>query len=335
MGWIVGTEPRARRAPIDSIPGIFSYPYCMMAFRKPWHVVALAATVYFATSVTGCTQDGPVAQSESEAASPMRLPTSLPGWEPSSVLEVAPDGRAIIGKELAVPPRSTARQVYEAAFIDEKGNSIPIPIGSRIQDARFAFPPSSLVALLDDRDRLFVWNSKTGDVTPIDESVFPGFGFAHASESIIYAKGQTPELAAFRVDLPGGSPLQLTKGDTPVWGFAFSPDDKQVVFVDAPDGFPTLVVMDSQGGKSHRLTNRRIGPDDVRAGAELAPFPDGRRPPLWIGTTVFLENSAGVFAIDRFGSVRVRYDKGRDLHLDVSAMRALFRDGARVRQVLP
>jgi hypothetical protein len=281
---------------------------------------------------TGCAQEPPVPR-ETNPASPLHARSASLQSDQRSVIEIAPDGRMIVGTERSVPPRSSARQIFDATFVDESGLEHPIPIGPRIQDARFAFPPSSLVAVLDDTDNLTVWDTRRGTMIRVDSHVFPGFGFDHAGQAIVYAKGIGPELEAFRVDLPDGPPRQLTAGGVPVWGFAFSPDDTEIVYVDAPDGFPCLAVMPARGGSRARLTNRKLGPDDVLAGKSLAPYPDGRRPPLWLGSTIFVEDSAGVHAIDAFGNVVAQHPRGRDLHLDVSATRALFRDGDHVREV--
>lgn len=251
------------------------------------------------------------------------------------VLEVAADGRRILGRAQPVPPRSSARQLFAAAFVDSHGHESSLPIDGLLQDARFAYSPSQLVALLDDRDELVVWNTETGSTRRIDGQVFPGFGFSHSATLLVYAKGLGPELEAFRADLTDGTSQQLTSGGIPVWGFAFSPDDSRIVYVDAPDGFPCLTVMPARGGKRERFTNRTLGPQDLRAGQPLAPFPDGRRPPIWLNDTVYVEDSKGVHGIDAFGNVVVSHPGGRDLHRSISGTTALFRDGTVVRQVGP
>jgi hypothetical protein len=287
-----------------------------------------------ASIVVACSQQpAPSEEERLTRESPFSATAGTAHASHHTVIEIAPDGRMIVGTEQPVPPRSSARQVFEATFVDEAGHEQPVPVGPRIQDARFAFPPSSLVAVLDDADNLSVWDTRTGTLTPVDSHVFPGFGFDHAGRTLVYARGLGPELEAFRVDLPDGPPRQLTAGGVPVWGFAFSPDDTEIVYVDAPDGFPCLTVMPAQGGSRTRLTNRNLGPDDVRAGKPVAPYPDGRRPPLWLGSMVFVEDSSGVHAIDAFGNVVAQHPDGRDLHLDVSATRALFRDGDHMREV--
>ncbi len=296
--------------------------------------VRILVLALLAAGVVGCSEETSASSGSTELptpASPLAASSAYPNAV--AVIEIAPDGRRVVGRELPVPPRSSARQVFEATFVDAAGRERPIPVGPRIQDARFAYPPSSLLAVLDDRDDLTLWDTRTDALTHIDSDVFPGFGFDHAGRAVVYAKGIGPELEAFRVDLPDGPPRQLTANGVPVWGFAFSPDDTEIVYVDAPDGFPCLTVMPAHGGSRKRLTNRRIGPNDVRAGEPVAPYPDGRRPPLWIGSTVFVEDSSGVHAIDALGNVLAQHPGGRDLHLDVTATRALFRDGERVREV--
>jgi hypothetical protein len=252
-----------------------------------------------------------------------------------NILEIASDGRRILGQGQPVPPRSSARQLFTAVFVDSHGHESPLPIHGLLQDARFALPPSQLVALLDDRDELVVWNTQTGWTRRIDDQVFPGFGFSHSASTLVYAKGFAPELEAFRADLPDGIAEQLTSGGVPVWGFAFSPDDSRIVYVDAPDGFPCLTVMPARGGTRERFTNRTLGPQDLRAGKPLAPFPDGRRPPLWLNDTVYVEDSNGIHAINAFGNVVRSHPGGHDLHRSISGTAALFRDGTVVRQVGP
>lgn len=298
--------------------------------RLPFLLLALISAGFDVS----CSQQSPSENGDlPPPASPLAAITSATHANHRTIIEIAPDGRMIVGTERPVPPRSSAPQIFDAAFVDEDRHERPIPVGPRIQDARFAFPPSSLVAVLDDTDRLTVWDTRTDTLIRVDSQVFPGFGFDHAGQAIVYAKGAGPDLEAFRVDLPDGPPRQLTTGGVPVWGFAFSPDDTEIVYVDAPDGFPCLTVMSAHGGSRTRLTNRKLGPEDLRAGNPVAPYPDGRRPPLWLGSTVFVEDSAGVHAIDALGNVVAKHPGGRDLHLDVSATRALFRDGDHVREV--
>jgi hypothetical protein len=220
-----------------------------------------------------------------------------------------------------------------AVYLDRDGRHTPLPFASRVQDARFAFPPSPLLAVLDDQDVLTIWNTATGDARELDNDVFPGFGFSHAGTTIAYAKGLAPELDAYSAQLPSGTPRRLTFAGVPVWGFAFSPDDTRIVYVDAPDGFPCLTTMPANGGKRDRFTNRTLNPADLAAGATLAPFPDGRKPPLWLGDRVYVQDTQGVYAIDAYGNVARKASQGRDLHVDTSGRAALFRDGETVREV--
>lgn len=278
-------------------------------------------------------QDSRASSSELMAASPYEAFALAERTKGLEVLEVARDGRAVAGTAAPVPPRSSAKLSYEAVYVDRDGRRRPLPFATRIQDARFAFPPSPLLAVLDDADVLRVWNTATGDVREIDQDVFPGFGFSHAGTALVYAKGLAPELDAYSAPLPSGAPRRLTSAGVPVWGFAFSPDDTRIVYVDAPDGFPCLTTMPAGGGARERLTNRALNPGDLNAGATLAPFPDGRRPPLWLGEHVVVQDTQGVHAIDKFGNVVRTYPHGRDLHLDTSGRSAMFRLGDVVHEV--
>jgi len=297
------------------------------------------AALTFVASI-GCAQS-PNATGASEGAASDELRAESPyeklsidkTTERHDVLEVASDGRAIVGSAIPVPPRSSAKLVYEAMFVEPDGRTHEIPFATRIQDARFAFAPSPWVAVLDDRDVLTLWNTRSGETWELDREVFPGFGFSHDAKSIAYAKGNAPELDAFIAPLPHGTPRQLTKNGMPVWGFAFSPDDQQLLYVDAPQGFPCLTLIPTVGGERTRFTNKALNATDLAAGAELAPFPETRKPPLWLGDRVYVENTKGVHAIDSFGTVVKTHEGGHQLHADVTGRVALFRAGDEIREV--
>jgi hypothetical protein len=262
---------------------------------------------------------------------------SAPPSDNRQVLEVAPDGRLIIGKAKPTPPHSSAKLLFSAAFIDSNGIEHPLPIQRLLQDIRFAYPPSALLALLDDRDELFIWNSDTDFLQNIDSQVFPGFGFSHDGTALVYSKGLRPELEAFQVSLPhdpSKEPVQLSFGAMPVWGFAFSPDDTQIVYVDAPHGFPCLTLMPAEGGAREKFSNRTLGPQDLRAGQALAPFPDGRRPPLWLKDRIVVEDTKGIHGFDLLGNLQFSRP-GRMLHLSVSGQSAFFIDGKTLEEARP
>lgn len=241
------------------------------------------------------------------------------------ILEASEDGAAIVGRARPVPPQSSARLVFDAELLDSSGARKPLPITGGLQDARFAPPPSKLVALLDQRDALWLWDRGSGQAAVIEQEAFPGFAFSHDARLIAYARGSGPELDAWLRELETGATRALTNEGAPVWGFAFSPDDRRLVFVDSREGFPCLMTIALDGTGLARLTNRGLTAERLSAGAQLAPFPDGRRPPIWSNRGVFVEAQSGVHAFDLQGNSLLARPGARDLHTVSGSV--LFRSG--------
>jgi len=117
----------------------------------------------------------------------------------------------------------------------------------------------------------------------------------------------------------------LTHEGAPVWGFAFSPDDRKLAFVNSREGFPCLMTIALDGTGLARLTNRGLTAEKLSAGGALAPFPDGRRPPIWSNRGVFVEDQAGVHAFDLQGNSVLTRPGARHLHTASGSV--LFRTG--------
>lgn len=241
------------------------------------------------------------------------------------ILEASEDGTAIIGRARPVPPQSSARLVFDAELVDASGARKPLPLTGGLQDVRFAPPPSKLVALLDERDALWLWDRATGQTSKLEEDAFPGFAFSHDARLIAYARGSGPELDAWLREIGTGATRALTKEGAPVWGFAFSPDDRRLVFVNSRQGFPCLMTVALDGTGLARLTNRGLTAEKLSSGASIAPFPDGRRPPIWSDRGVFVEDQAGVHAFDLQGNSQLTRPGARDLHTASGSV--MFRSG--------
>jgi hypothetical protein len=275
------------------------------------HRVILTASSLVLASLVACAErPGPgaaateavplAAASPADSAWARRAPAIEATGE--EVLESAVDGRVVSGRRHAVPERSTARLRFESVLHRADGTRVPLPGGDRLQDARFAPAPASRLALLDGQDRLVIWEPDTGRVIPVADGAFPGFAFSPDGKVLAYSAGDGPDLDAFRYDLASGQSTRLTRGDGPTWGFAFSPDGQHLAFVHSPEGFPSLHTMTVAGRDLRRLGNAGLRRGDRLAGA-LAPFPDGRRPPLWVGDRLILEGQGRVAAVDLRGRV--------------------------------
>lgn len=250
---------------------------------------------------------GPLApQPLAAAESPLARCEARAAAQGLEVLDVAADGRMLAGRPDEPAPRSTQKLVFSARYFAADGQERPLPWASRVQDARFAPAPSQRLAVLDAQGRLLVAEAPDAEPWTVAQDGFPGFGFSRGGRLLAFSKGQAPELAAFVLDLELGQLTPLATHGAPVWGFAFSPDGAWLAFVDSREGFPSLVTARIDGSSFSRLTNRGLSAEELRHGAELAPFPDGRRPPVWTGRALWVENADGVHALDPDGKVLLR-----------------------------
>ena len=286
----------------------------------------------------GCSQDSrrSEASTQPQQVDPRQSPRAgLASLEVRQleVIESAQDGRVLVGRALPAPPQSSARLLFEPVLFDERGREAALPPVGRLQDARFAPLPSKLLALLDEHEILWLWDGSSPGAEQVDTGVFPGFDFSHASDMLVYSKGVEPELDAWRLDLATRSRTQLTHDQEPVWGFAFSPDDKRIVYVGSQGGFPSLFTMGLDGTARARLTNRGVSDASVLDETTLAPIPDGRRPPVWGAGAIYVENAAGVHAIDAQGRVVWSLPGAGQLHRGTVRDSILLRDGERLMRV--
>ncbi len=233
----------------------------------------------------------------------------------AQILEVSDDGAAIVGRARPVPPQSSARLVFDAELVASDGALSPLPVPGGLQDVRFAPAPSKLVALLDSRDALWLWDRASGSVSQHAKDAFPGFAFSHDAKLLAYSRGLGPELDAWLLDLGSATEHALTREGAPVWGFAFSHDDQRLAFVSSREGFPCLVTASLDGSALARLTNHGMTQEKLRAGAPLAPFPDGRRPPIWTRRALAVEDASGVHFINPQGRLVASRPGARDLHI--------------------
>jgi len=309
-----------------------------MRLMATWRVVAAVIACGLLATAASCQREEPRRteqggglglESIAPSKSPLHAFRARARAEGLEILEAAEDGRIIAGRRLEAPERASARLLYHARYFDEHGQEQPLPLSKPIEDARFAPAPCRRIALLDASDALFVWDGGADEPRRVDEQVFPGFAFSHSCQALAYSKGPAPELDAYRHDLDTGQSARLTSSGSPTWGFAFSPADQRLVLVDSREGFPCMMTMAPDGSALAKLTNRGTTAADLRAGAELAPFPDGRRPPLWSRTAIYVENAAGVHAFDEQGRLLFSRAGASDLHRGVEPGSVLFREGER------
>jgi hypothetical protein len=299
------------------------------------HRLTPAATVLASCLAAACNQEPQQprerpAQAADATDSPRLGFSSQGGLE---LVETAQDGRVLAGHRRPVPPQSSARLVYDPVLFDAQGQKVPLPALGGLQDARFAPPPSLRMALLDAQDRLWLWDGSSPGAEQLDDNVFPGFGFSHAADVLMYSKGAAPELDVWRYELLSAQRVQLTDKQEPVWGFAFSPDDTRVVFVGSQGGFPSLYTMGVDGTALARLTHRGLRSGEQLQPQVLAPVPDGRTPPVWGPNAVYVENAEGVHAIDFQGSVLWSAQGASELHRGRAPGSILMREAGRYRSV--
>jgi hypothetical protein len=293
--------------------------------------------IYLALLGAACTQDRRAQeqasvepQPASVSDSPWATFASSPwgyGLEP---VEASEDGRVIAGHRRPVPPQSSARLVFDAALYEPSGVRVALAQVGGLLDARFAPSPSKTIALLDERQVLWVWTPGRPPQR-VDEGVFQGFAFSRSGRFLMASKGLEPELDVWRYDLEDGDAKQLTFFHAPAWGFAFSPDDTRVLFVGSQEGFPSLFSIAVDGTRLAKLTNRGMKEADLRAGARLAPFPDSRRPPQWTASAVYVQDSEGVHVIDFQGRVVLSVHGASGLHRSAGAV--FFSEGDHVRRL--
>lgn len=245
------------------------------------------------------------------------------GWE---LLELSPEtDLRVYGLPLPAPERASVRALYHAVMVDSAGDSRRLPVDGPVQDVRIHAGTHTLVATLDAGGRLLLWDAQTTKVETLAENVFPGFSFSPDGHSISYAAGLIPEMDLHVVRLDSREVRRLTDENGPVWGPAYSPDGKEILFVSSTGGYPSLAVISADGGKARRLTNTDLPVDgSIVHSSRLAPFPDGRRPPLWTSEGVFFENFSGIYQVSMTGRISghwpgVRFpilQRGRVVHFD-------------------
>lgn len=218
------------------------------------------------------------------------------------VVDVSAQGHVLLGEPLPVPPNGTFLLRFRPSLVDENGRDVPVSLPDTIQDARFS-PDGRYLAFLDGRGELGRMDLDSGQTQDIDRRVFPGFAFSGDGSLLAYSMGDEPMLDAYLHDFTSGTTRRLTWSPQPTWGFAFSPDDRKLAFVYSPSGFSSLHEVEVAGGEPRAITNVGVTLSDVRAGAALAPIPDGRKPPVWLEGMVLFESSAGVHGIASDGSV--------------------------------
>jgi len=259
----------------------------------------------------------------------------LGGWEMADweLMEISPEADLrVYGLALPAPPRATVRALYHAVLVDSTGDGRPLPVDGPVQDVRLHASNRTLVAVLDAGGRLILWDAQTAQTVTLAESVFPGFSFSPDGRTLAYTAGVMPEMDLYVVDLQTREKLQLTDEDGPVWGPAFSPDGREVLFVTSLGGYPSLAMIPAGGGATRRLTNTDLPVDgSIVHSSRLAPFPDGRRPALWTSDGVFFENATGVHQIAMTGKTAAHWPgarflvlkQGRIVHLEGRQLKPL------------
>ncbi|PKN27998.1 MAG: hypothetical protein CVU65_00655 [Deltaproteobacteria bacterium HGW-Deltaproteobacteria-22] len=224
------------------------------------------------------------------------------GWK---LVELSPEtGLRVYGMALPAPERTTVRALYNAVLVDSAGESRPLPVAGPVQDVRiFEDKDRTQVAMLDAGGGLILWDARSAQVSKLATDVFPGFGFSPDGVYIAYTAGPIPEMDLYRIRLDTREILRLTNENGSVAGPAFSPDGKEIVFVSSLGGYPSLAVIPSAGGTTRRITNATLPADGTPVhSSRLAPFPDGRRGPLWAEKGFVFENDAGVYRISADGA---------------------------------
>ncbi len=228
------------------------------------------------------------------------------GWEPGSwqLLEFSPEADLrVFGLPLSAPERVTVRALYHAVLVDRVGDSRRFPVDGPVQDVRIHAGTRKIIAVLDAGGTLHLWDVQTAQTASLAEHVFPGFSFSPDGRFLAYTAGLVPEMNLYRIQVDTREVLQLTHEDGPVWGPAFSPDGKEIAFVSSTGGYPSLAVIPAGGGATRRLTNVDLPEDGSPVhSSRLAPFPDGRRPPVWASDGLFFENSTGIHQITANGA---------------------------------
>ena len=248
------------------------------------------------------------------------------GW---TLLDLSPEtGLRSYCMPLPAPERVTVRALYHTVLVDSAGDSRPLPVPGPVQDVRiFEDRDHTLVAVLDGDGQLNLWDVRTAQVSKLAAEVFPGFGFSPDGRSLAFTAGPIPEMDLYLIRLDSREILRLTHEEGAVWGPAFSPDGREIVFVSSLGGYPSLAVIPVAGGTTRRITNTTLPSDGTPVhSSRLAPFPEGRRGPLWTDKGFVFENATGVYRISADGAITGHWPGAR--FPVVTQGRILVQDGS-------
>jgi len=179
----------------------------------------------------------------------------LGGSEPASAPEWSPDGRLV---------------AFKGAVGGKKGLTVSGPDGSGL---RFLAERSGTNSPLTFEGRSIAWSPDSKRIAFVSATPGPETALAGGDPVVITRYLYKPDAEegltrfndnrrrhVFIVDMDGGPPRQLTKGDSEEHSIDFSPDGREIAFVSSrepdPDLFynPDLFVLRVQDGQVRRLT---------------------------------------------------------------------------------
>ncbi|MCA9517185.1 MAG: hypothetical protein KC635_19725 [Myxococcales bacterium] len=270
--------------------------------RAPGLALALALSTSLSLGA-GC-QGSPSPSASSSAPGPAVSAAALSG-RPLALgdREVLLDGdgeRLFIGVLEPAPPNADPPLRMRARLVDEDGEAIPWEFRGLVID-RVRFTRGGGALMLSTRgDLWWVALPPKGGEEVIDSGVVGAVGASLDGETLVYTKGEEPDLEVYRLAPDARESKRVAEGFAPAWSPGVSPDGRVVYVVSGRTGYPAWWRL-ADGEEPVQLTNVGVKFVPGEPPPPLAPFAAGLGPTLVGERLVIFEGRGAVHVMTTDG----------------------------------
>ncbi len=218
-------------------------------------------------------------------------------------MDLSANGEAFVGRVLPVPENSDADRSLMVRWLSNNATRGWPYENEPIIEVHFVQHSSSILVLTTEHS-LIRYDRATARSTTIDTAVFGPMSLDQLGQSVVYTRGEPPELRVVQASITAGTTRVVDERLYPAWCPTLSPNGQTIAFVASPDG------------EAHFYRTTANSQTELWSLPLTTPLPTGPTAPVWTDQQLTYESDGTLYTLSATGTIeRAMEGVGLPIHV--------------------